>query len=894
MKDNLNEEILRQLSLIKFDRSKTLLEQNEIENNIIFRNDSVTINEEVEKIDWCSTAEANKIKGELKDRGFFTIPIGYWEWKCQGLVYDETSGKYVHSGYNSLVEAKNDAAFGAMRYFTKLVTDQNYFDADLGVSVLSGGGTRFKFDKYGAYMINTLRNTLNSYNITNATKDIKYKLPATDKTTAFNPYDYDPESFNPFSKGLVFRPEEDKNLEVFPRSFFIDPNRTIYNTYYLRDFYFDYWNIYKRPDLFANGPWDFMMKFFEDPDVQGVVGTIKAGNAGVKPSYNYKTGKVTDIDEYGRFRGDLLMATHILLATGSLILSFVPLPQAQAISMGLDFVDGLLYATVDKDPYMAGFTWAMMAIPFSEMNRLSKVLKNSEKGAEVALLGFTKRLANGSEFLLETDIKFLNIAIKTAWTTEKFVNTIKKIVSVVIKTLKSERVVAFVFHLAKTFGWNYSLLRIIYKIWGVSFAYDYIAYKTIGRCSQTFSWTDMTGHFLNFKVLKKPKKFTGPTPDLAILKGKIFDLRNEVLVLFDPQKFTQNKQLCEALSELEYYKNLEKSMQNQLKEQNDPDFLFSTQCVNSLTGLIEQNAVLTKEKYGTRFETDVEIIQNILLLCVGTVKIGVDYEVNHYFNLSGDKPTKLKGFFADIQKYDSEGNPKGNTVFGVAKNYNYSTIEFSNVSGVKKIELLSNIGVQSKPTKVVETIYPKGKNKVETKKLSLGSLFSFKIEFLDGTIKTSDDITITPAGTTMLGAVEKGELTIKRLNYGFFDDTTKLYVETFQSQNGLKPNGVIDKSTLTKLLDVVEEKKCGKIKNISGFEVTKEDEWYAQQYAAAEETIKNGPDAIPYPSINLSEKQKQDTLNTIMDQYETIDTDENRQKLMNMLEQLKSTSSNYE
>ena len=37
MKNNLNEEILRQLSLIKFDRSKTLLEHNEIvESNYIF------------------------------------------------------------------------------------------------------------------------------------------------------------------------------------------------------------------------------------------------------------------------------------------------------------------------------------------------------------------------------------------------------------------------------------------------------------------------------------------------------------------------------------------------------------------------------------------------------------------------------------------------------------------------------------------------------------------------------------------------------------------------------------------------------------------------------------------------------------------------------------------
>ena len=120
-------------------------------------------------------------------------------------------------------------------------------------------------------------------------------LPATDKTTQFNPYEYDPESFNPYSKGLAFRHEEDKNLQVFPRSFVIDPNGTIYNTFYLRDFYFDYGNIVKRPDLFVNGPWDFMMKFFEDPDVQGVVGTINAGNAGVKPYYNYKTKKVTDV-----------------------------------------------------------------------------------------------------------------------------------------------------------------------------------------------------------------------------------------------------------------------------------------------------------------------------------------------------------------------------------------------------------------------------------------------------------------------------------------------------------------------------------------------------------------------------------------------------------------------
>ena len=877
MKDNLNEEILRQLSLIKFDSSKTVSENNEMTKKIIFKSDNFLINEETQKIDWCNSAEANKIKGELKDRGFFTIPKDYWVWKCQGLVYDETSGKYVHSGYNSLVEAKNDAAFGAMRYFTKLVTDQNYFDADLGVQVLSKGGTRFKFDKYGADMINTLRSTLKSYSLSNNTKDIKFLLPATDKTTQFNPYEYDPESFNPYSKGLAFRPEEDKNLQVFPRSFFIDPNRTIYNTFYLRDFYFDYGNIVKRPDLFVNGPWDFMMKFFEDPDVQGVVGTINAGNAGVKPYYNYKTKKVTDVGESGRFTGDLVVAAHILLATGSLILSFIPLPQAQALSIGLDFVDGLLYATVDKDPYMAGFTWAMMAIPFSEMYRLSKLLKNSEKGAELALIGFTKRLAKGPEFLLETDIKFLNIAIKTAWTTEKFVNTIKKIVNVVIKTLKSERVVGFVFDLAKSLGWNNTIIRIFYKIWGVSYAWDYIAYKTIGRCSQTFAWTDMTGHFFNFKVYKKKPK------DIGFIKGRIFDLRNETLTSFDPQKFTQSKQYCETLAEAEYLKNLEKAMQNQLKELNDPDFVFSTMCVNSLKGLIEQNAVLTKEKYGTRFENDVEIIQNILLLCVGTVKIGVNYEVNHYYNLSKGKPTKLQGFFADIE------SRKNNRAFGApSSTYDYSTIEFSNVSGVKKIEILSNMGVQSKPTKVVETIYPKGKNKVETKKLGLGSLFSFKIEFLDGKVKETDVIQINPTSTNfMSGVLEKGEFTSSKLNYGFFDDVTKLYVETFQSQNGLKPNGVIDKSTLTKLLDVVEEKKCGKIKNISGFELSDEDKWYAQQYAAAEETIKNGPDAIQYPNINLSDNQKQDTLNTIMDQYEKIDTDENRQKLLNMLEQLK-------
>lgn len=879
MKNNLNEEILRQLSLIKFDSSKTISENNEITKKIIFESDNFLINEETQKIDWCNSGEANKIKGELKDRGFFTIPIGYWEWKCQGLVYDETSGKYVHSGYNSLVEAKNDAAFGAMRYFTKLVTDQNYFDADLGVSVLSGGGTRFKFDKYGAYMINTLRSTLSSYNITNATKELKYTFPADDKTTAFNPYDYDPESFNPYPKGLVFRPEEDKNLKIFPRSFFIDPNRTIYNTFYLRDFYFDYWNIYKRPDLFANGPWDFMMKFFEDPDVQGVVGTIQAGNAGVKPQYNYKTNKVTNVSEYGH-TGNLLVAAHILLATGSLILSFIPTVPTQLASMALDAIDGTLYLTVDKDPYMAGFTWAMMVIPGSEMARLSKTLKYAEKGSEVALRSFAKRIAQGPKAMMVADFKFWNVVVRIGWATAKFYDGLKTVIYIGILNLKSDRVISFIFYLAKAVGWSNTMLRIFYKIWGTSYAYDYVANKLIGRCSQTFAWTDLTGHYLGFKVYhKKPK-------NIGFIKEKIFDLRNKILISFDPQKFTQNKQICEAMAEIEYYKNLEKSMQNQLKQQRDPDYIFEKSCENTLLELIKNNQTIESKKNETRYVGAIEQIQNILLLCVGTVKIGVDYEVNHYFDLGEDKPTKLKGFFADIQKYDSEGNPRGNTVFGVARNYNYSTIEFSNVSGVKKIEILSNIGVQSKPTKVVQTIYPKGKNEVETKKLNLGGLSSFKIEFLDGTIKTSDDITITPGGT--IGALEKGELTIKRLNYGFFDDTTKIYVEAFQGLNGLKSNGVIDKSTLTKLLDVVQEKKCGKIKNISGFKITDEAEWYAQQMAAVEETIKNGPDAYNNLDIQLSEQQKKDTINQALDYMEDIDTDENRLILLQELEKLKN------
>jgi len=874
MKDNLNEEILRQLSLIKFDRSKTLLEQNEVKNNIIFRNDSITINEEVEKVDWCLTAEANKIKGELKDRGFFTIPKGYWEWKCQGLVYDETSGKYVHSGYNSLVEAKNDAAFSAMRYFTDLVTKENYFNDDLGVQVLSKGGTRFKFDKYGAYMINSLRSTLSSYNLSNDTKDIKYLLPATDKTTQFNPYDYDPESFDPFSKGLAFRPEEDKNLEVFPRSFFIDPNRTIYNTFYLRDFYFDYGNIVKRPDLFVNGPWDFMMKFFEDPDVQGVVGTIKAGNAGVKPYYNYKTKKIINQSEDGR-GGNLLVAAHILLATGSLILSFIPTPQTQIASMALDAIDGTLYLTVDKDPYMAGFTWAMMVIPGSEMVRMSKTLKYAEKGSEVALRSFAKRIAKGSEAMMAADFKFLNNVVRIGWETRRFYGGLKTVIFFGIKSLKSDRVIAFIFDLSKAFGWNYTMLRIFYKIWGVTYAYDYVANKLIGRCSQTFAWTDLTGHYLGFKVYKnKPK-------DIGFIKGKIFDLRNEILTSFDPQKFTQSKQICDALAQIEYLKNLEKQMNSQMKELNDPDYIFAASCENTLLELIKNNQTIESKKNENRYVGAIEQIQNILLLCVGTVKFGLSYEINHYYKLDKNKPSiNLKGFFADIES-------RKNKTFGVAETYDYSTIKFIGVSGIKKIEILSSTNLITKPNKIIKTIYPKGKKELETKKLNVGSQFMFKFEYLDGTIKTSDAITIKPGENFMSGELQKGQFTASKMNWGFFDEFTKIFVTTFQSMYSLSVTGILDKPTLTKLLDVVQEKTCGKIKNISGFELTDEAEWYAQQMAAAEETIKNGPDAYENLDFQLSEQQKKDTIDQAIKYMEDIDTDENRFILLQELEKLK-------
>ena len=64
MKDNLNEEILRQLSLIKFDRSKTISE-----NNIQF----------ISEQEWCKSKEAAGVKSVLFIQGFF---------KCSTISYE--------------------------------------------------------------------------------------------------------------------------------------------------------------------------------------------------------------------------------------------------------------------------------------------------------------------------------------------------------------------------------------------------------------------------------------------------------------------------------------------------------------------------------------------------------------------------------------------------------------------------------------------------------------------------------------------------------------------------------------------------------------------------------------------------------------------------------------
>jgi len=776
MKDNLHEEILRQLSLINFDRSKTIIENREMV---------------LSESEWCKSKEAAGVKSLLFQLGFFKIPKSYWVWGCPN--------------YNSGTEAYNDASLSAMRYLTNILFDEIQYttlDSFFKVNVLGGkSGGEWKFSKFDQNLIDTLKEQL--------------------------------------------YPTKESGLGVDETQI---QSRNIYNTFVLQDFYFNYPKLTQNIDLFDGGPWNFLNMFFgSSPGNSGsqinipvAVSNIKSVNAFKQPMLNrdielgdvvrkvvdtYKSSSEPNFDSY-------VSAYHTIIPIISLMLNFFP-PAGPVVGSALEIIDAALYQFYDEDPYLAGFTFAMALIPLSELNSFKSFTKLSQiAGTETkALNTISKKLISQTpETLTSVEKEFMKDILNPKIILPKLKKNFSKILQAGLKSKGSKFVVDLVNEVAKSSGWNNTFMRNIYKIWGVTYSYDWWAYNNIGKCSATFNWDELT------KIIGvEAKKYKG---DIAYEKI-INDTKNELITQLNPQPFTNSTEECKKLAQI-------KLMEEAKKIQLDKQRLFNFLLKSTFETMLQKNVVMS-DRYKNQYEIEVEMLQSMLVQVVGVPLMGVDYKIENFFDGSKGK-TKSSNLISKLVAKN----------MGTLGNYQNSKLTLANVSSINKIEIINTIPGD----RVVDTIRPMGKKEVTSKKINLSPSFKLKFEYKNGTKKESGLINNNVSLESITGGLFSEGGAKSRVNWGYFDDITKTMVEVYQKNEGLEQTGKVDSKTLSALIYDLTEGTT--IKNITNLKIDKEEENKKILELALSNLIDNWENTQKEPDPNtLTDEQKKDSMEVV-------------------------------
>jgi hypothetical protein len=789
MKDNLHEEILRQLSLINFDRSKTIIENREIV---------------LSESEWCKSKEAASVKKQLYEQGFFTIPKTYYSWDCPKDLNDAYS-KAAMSGIKYLT----DTLFTYIEYPT--------LHPYLKINVLSNGsGGEQKFNSFNDEMVSKLR-------------------------------------------GELVGSDDMGKLKIEKE---VKSSRKIYNTFVLKDFYFNYGKLLNSPYLFEGGPWNFINMFFgENPGQAGSTVYIQKTISSIKEVNRYKqptlskdvVGGVDDVwkvdndytEEMSEMIGNTVAALHEILPVASLILTFSPIPGGFLAGSALELIDAGLYMFYDDDPYMATITFIFAVVQLHEISSLpgfEKMVKTY--GSETKAMNGLFRKLKGGQPLLESEQMFLEGVITSNKINNKFIgDSLKRTIKVIVESKSVNFIVKLVNNLALDLGLGNSLMRNLYMIWGSTYAFDYWAYNNLGACSATFNFDELTS-LIGVKTNKIPKDVQG-------IQRRINELKNKLIKDLNPQPFTNSPRECELLAQIKLLEEYKKIKQQE-KE------LFHQSVIMSLKELKNKNAIMSLKP--NDFQKEVAFVQLALSSCGFLPYMGITYKITNFFDKKGKKVSNYNHPDSGIvQNLLSKIAPDW-------KNYSGSIITFENVGNVESIELI-------RPPYRTETLKPKRKEKISSSKIDNLTHFQIQVKYIGGGTVLSDFIVQDTSGkveTVFKGGIDRPGGISKRINWGYFDELTDIMLEAYQNQRGLSVTRKVDSQTYEKLIEDLENKKCGILRNFTGLDLTDIEEMAIQQ-KAVDNLIENWQYTSPPEPIQLTNQQKQDSIKVINHYIEGLD-----------------------
>lgn len=145
-------------------------------------------------------------------------------------------------------------------------------------------------------------------------------------------------------------------------------------------------------------------------------------------------------DNIGTYEGKELTATewlHFLLPLGSIVISVVFPPTWLALGAAtlLELGDAALYLTVDKDPYIAGFSAICAFIPFGQMVFMPAVTKLGKNGLKKLL----QKIIQKEGSFIDDEIKAVKELYQNYSKLEKLakLNMVKKLTLLSIRSIKS-------------------------------------------------------------------------------------------------------------------------------------------------------------------------------------------------------------------------------------------------------------------------------------------------------------------------------------------------------------------------------------------------------------------------------------------------------------------------
>jgi hypothetical protein len=428
----LSESLIKQIQLINYDRSKTLLE-----------NKKTVI---VEQSSWSKTSEGKQVIKFLTDLGH---------------------DKFVLQNATSSNNAYNLAAVSAMRKLTEKLLEINYNQTDpyFKVSVLNtkpAGGVQ-KFSSFDSNLIDKLKKVIDNAETIGTPSgwdgNTNYSQRRNINRTIGSTFILEDFYFN---YGKIFNAVKGLNIP---------------NNY-----------------LFPDGVYNFFTQYFGGDNVNTIKSSIETQNVTSRPKIQdgdygpqlVNAERVTNETDWK----PIVESLHIILPVTSLVLNLFGGPPGMVVGAALETIDAGLYQFYDEDPYMAGLSLIFALVPLTEIAQIPGFKEVTKQGIEEGLERLLWKQVRKEAISKEEEI-FLKETVKSKKVQAEFSQAI---VNASLRKVLTENPKGYIdiltWFVEKGMLSFEKFSSIILLILGTA-AWDYYASKYIGKCSATFKFSDL-------------------------------------------------------------------------------------------------------------------------------------------------------------------------------------------------------------------------------------------------------------------------------------------------------------------------------------------------------------------------------------------------------------------